>query len=824
MSIRTSRATSDRQEPHRSAQYVGVTVKFDHAITLDDDRRLLAQLESQGIALAVPRDAEVARLFRSSTPDELRALARRAEMMAPPYVAPNLLSYLRLILTTRRSAEGLLDALRRLRRVDYAYIEGPNGLASLTPQNEPRFSDQDYLHAASDGVNAEFAWRLAGGDGDGVGLWDFEWGWDLNHADLLGLNVQHMVGAPAPATHPRSAEFQGHGNAVMGTAAAQINGLGCVGIVPGISRVGLVSDWYDAAADVIGKVTVLSQRGDVLLIERTKGDENNAYLGWYSMPMEADAATFDVLQLATRCNITVVEAAGNGGHRNPELQGYQQEFRRDEDDNPVYRWIFDRDRAEFVNGSWDSGAILVAAATKDAPREPCGATTSWGTNVGNRIDCHAQGVEVVTLDVNNSYRSAGSANLFSGTSAAAAIVAGVAASIQGVARQFLGAPLAPKTLREMLRDPDNGTAPKAGYEASIGYMPDLEKIVRRPTGLALREDLFLRCDAGDDGGPGPHVLGASPDIIVCSRHAADPVSEFGSVMGTVPPRTVPSETPEGDRFAYVRIWNRGAEIAVGASVTLYRAPVATLLNPSLLNRVGSSTLPAVLQGNAPSIAGPFDITGSGGGPHALFAVAGSRGDPPPTVGITLTWERFKALLRTTAITGYEMITRPESGSSPVKTANNVASRIVVRIASGRTVTGPWMTTLAFKAPGAWDSSREMKLQWMGSLPASGVSGRMEVPLGWWQRALAVAGDPSVPGSAAPNVIVAMAPGRVYLSFAVTRPTPLLVGQFPIGIAPDMRIVLEVPTGATVNLPDAVAVRQTENGDEVGRVTWRFVEP
>ena len=62
---------------------------------------------------------------------------------------------------------------------------------------------------------------------------------------------------------------------------------------------------------------------------------------------------------------------------------------------------------------------------------------------------------------------------FGGTSAASAIVAGVAAVVQGMHRAAHGTPLAAATLRALLADPSLGTPQHTPSARLIGPMPDL---------------------------------------------------------------------------------------------------------------------------------------------------------------------------------------------------------------------------------------------------------------------------------------------------------------------------------------------------------------
>jgi hypothetical protein len=91
-------------------------------------------------------------------------------------------------------------------------------------------------------------------------------------------------------------------------------------------------------------------------------------------------------------------------------------------------------------------------------------TRSDTTNFGSRVDCFAWGANVATLDT----------ALFTGTSAASAIIAGAALVVQGVSNAR-GNALRPEALRDALKK--DGTESKDPPQDRIGVMPDLDKVL-----------------------------------------------------------------------------------------------------------------------------------------------------------------------------------------------------------------------------------------------------------------------------------------------------------------------------------------------------------
>jgi hypothetical protein len=157
------------------------------------------------------------------------------------------------------------------------------------------------------------------------------------------------------------------------------------------------------------------------------------------LPAESDSAAHTAIRLASHTRI-VVEAAGNG------------------DQN--------------LNPNWDSGAIVVGACQVTG-RGAVNCRKTATSNYGPRVNCFAWGDWVETCggpfptDI-TSYHPR-----FSGTSSAAAIIAGAAALTQSMnlARRP-GRPLSAREMRDILSDPNTGTtSPDA-----IGSMPDLKLI------------------------------------------------------------------------------------------------------------------------------------------------------------------------------------------------------------------------------------------------------------------------------------------------------------------------------------------------------------
>jgi serine protease len=224
-----------------------------------------------------------------------------------------------------------------------------------------------------------------------------------------------------------------------------------IGITKSLQRIACVGQWrpaepgdsVDPVNDITRAIAVAAasmQPGDVLLLE-AQGE----FGGLVNVAVESEPLIRDAIELATNAGRVVIEPGGNGNvNIDPLLTA-------------------------------DSGAIIVGAA------EPGSRAKTAQSSYGTRVHCYAWGDQVVTTDYHlfnkdDAYtQPCGYLAPFAGTSSAAAIIAGAALVVQGLAQAARGCRLAPAAVRAILSDPANGTAAAAG--AQIGVMPDLKKIV-----------------------------------------------------------------------------------------------------------------------------------------------------------------------------------------------------------------------------------------------------------------------------------------------------------------------------------------------------------
>lgn len=413
--------------------------------------------ELNGI-LAKYQNVTINRLFRSLNPKEIKNLGK--EIKDSDHISSNLLNYYIVETQGDIDVQALLVQFEKSSLVETAYLQEEEAPPeerlsnlSVNPYDEPRLTRQGYLEPAPLGINAPYAWSIKGGDGKGTTFVDMEYGWLFSHEDLVNQKIELMSGQ-------NKSEHHDHGTSVLGIVSAEDNNIGGIGIAPK-AKVKVVSQIRDNGmyntADAILSAVNNMQAGDILLLEAQAtyegyGDKN--YL-----PVEVKPDIFDAIRLGTNKGIIIIEAGANGGN---DLDQF-----RDRNGKQV----LNRNSPDFK----DSGAIMVGAASARVPHK-----RSYFSNYGSRVDVYGWGNAVDTTDAKprefmiNLYTSS-----FSGTSSASPIIAGAAASIQGITKTNLGKVYTPSQLRDILSDPSTGTKSNDPASDKIGVLPDLKAIVSK---------------------------------------------------------------------------------------------------------------------------------------------------------------------------------------------------------------------------------------------------------------------------------------------------------------------------------------------------------
>ncbi|MBG9717219.1 S8 family peptidase [Bacillus cereus] len=449
-----------------------IIVKFKADLDLPYEDGIEKQIQSQtndkvikDLLTEYP-DVTFTRLFTSVSPEQIQNL----EVKAPNHVSTSLLNYY--ILQNQNSGyEEIVDKLKASSLIEDAYMkkqekimppEVQSSSVALNPNNNPRFKKQGYLEAAPYGINAPFAWGIQGGNGNGITFVDMEYGWLLNHEDLLHQNIELMSGRNIN-------QHVGHGTSVLGIVSSEDNEVGNIGIAPKAKAkvISQIRDngQYNTADAILSAVNQL-EAGDVLLLEAQASFDG---YGDKYLPVEVQPDIFDAIRAGTDKGIVIIEAGANGWN---DLDQFKDRKGKQ---------VLNRNSKDFK----DSGAIMVGAGSSSFPHE-----RMWFSNYGSRIDVYGWGENV---DTTTAEQSRSAVNLytssFSGTSSASPIIAGAATLVQSIAKENLGQPYRPSELRAILSNQSTGTKSKDPYADKIGVLPDLKSILvnlgyeqRKPNG------------------------------------------------------------------------------------------------------------------------------------------------------------------------------------------------------------------------------------------------------------------------------------------------------------------------------------------------------
>jgi serine protease len=755
-----------------------VVVRFREGVQLSDRLELGDQIEEMGIGPWKKLGNEFPGLklnpvFTYLNRDDVQKLSQRAVEMDPTYKPANFGAFYYLDAPPETDLVALVKTLLSWHSIQEAYIDqaGPDPVVNAA--NDPRSVNQGYLDPAPDGIDAEYAWTFVGGDGAGQRFIDLERGWTLNHEDIAAHGATLLHGTLLDGS-------RNHGTSVLGEICAVDNTVGCVGIVPNVASVNVVSYNGSTRPDAIFAAIANLSFGDVLLLEAQVYLNNTLLLG----PIEANDAEYEAIRLATALGIIVIEAGGNGTDN-----GSTPALDMDTYTTLSGRAILNRDpnNPDFR----DSGAIIVTAATATAPHT----RLAYGPH-GKRIDCYAWGEEIDTLASNGSGSTTAYTTGFGGTSGASPIITGAALAVQGRAEAQLGYRFSPRQMRVILSNPATGTPPAATETTRISVMPNLRSIFN--TVFNAAPDVYIRDFVGDVGEPHAGAISASPDIILRPTAVVNPQATFGSGSGTENDATLGAKAEIGqDNFVYVRVLNQGGSPATNVGLTVFWSPVATLVTGDLWTLVGTTIVPNVPIGEQLTVSDAIvwqqtEIPGAG---HYCFVgLVGNSADPAPAPADFLNWDNFQRFIREN---------------------NNVTWKNFNVEDNDPDIEDPTVPkgfkALKFLAPGAPDKARYMALEFIAKLP-EGAKAMVEVPLGFYEllHKCHQLGKVSIDRKCGAAFIPVNPHGRVYFGEVL----------FPAKSRTALRLLVQIPEEHRKKAYQ-IAVRQLWEGEEVGRVTWQL---
>lgn len=750
----------------------------------------------------------------------IRALEKKAATTAFPPLH-SLTAYWRLDLREHPDlVANVVARLNNLAEVDLAYRE----LISDDPTVAGQLlaEDQGYLADAPVGISAPWAWEslqylmdlAANAWNPQVTVCDLEQGWTKDHQDFQYLNLQDPFYGANRAPDEGSTGF--HGTAVLGQlAAAGTSQLGIKGAAADLGKFVLASHYLSKTADSpfagtnghvaaailqalpappgINGASIQSgplQEGDVLLLEVQRA----------LLPTEVDDADLDAIRLASAQGIIVVEAAGNGGY---DLDAYS-----DPDTHRTLR--------RGAPGFRDSGAIFVGAARAGLPHD-----RASFSNYGSRLDCFGWGETVTTCgygDLAGTVATDFYTNVFSGTSSASPIVAGAAALVQALHKAQSDYNLRPREMRAILSDPVSGTRQGSNVPGFIGIMPDLKAIVRGR--LQLVPDVYMRRHPDDDGAtPGrDEEISSSPDILVWTG-TKDPATHFGEgPRANNPAPGTPIDPDDPDTIyeecdLYIRLRNRGRGEGK-ARVQLFASPAATLITPERWMPFASVDVEQIAEGDTLTVSSPVQVIGlPDQWPQTLadwpddivpaysflavqLSCDGASPDYAPGYEPTVMlppgppyfdWARYRSFLRGAGVTWRNV--------HPIEAADDM--------------------TLSFLFAGTPDQTRHFDFEVIQRLPA-GATVALKVPGGLAaklrQRQPWLTNGSTTVANGWPMLTLPRRP-RTTLSQVALAPGIYAPAAFQVTSNPN-----------TIRRGHSLAIRQLWRGEEVGRITWWFIDP
>ncbi|MBU8932993.1 MAG: S8 family serine peptidase [candidate division Zixibacteria bacterium] len=391
------------------------------------------------------------RLLSGVAEDRLDQI-RSSLQLSSKHALADMNAYFRIAVSDHTEAELLINSLNALDEVELAYFEPvPEPAGDIAPPTSDWVPYQDYREAAPDGVDADYANTLPGGDGAGVRIIDVEGGWQDTHEDLDAALGGLIAGSPV-----NDPSWRNHGTAVIGVMIAGDNGYGVTGICPG-ADINMVSVGTIGTAEALWTAADNLEAGDIMLIElhaagpRYNFQSRPDQLGYICM--EYWQANFDAIQYAWAKGVVVIEAGGNGAE--------------DFDDYAMYGSLFD---TTYRN----SHAIIVGAGYPAS--SPTNLERQGFSNYGERVNLQGYGSGVYTTGYGDLFDAGGDENQyytssFGGTSSASPIITGASACLQGYYEATFGTPMTSDQIRDVLVS--TGTEQLGDTSEHIGPRPDL---------------------------------------------------------------------------------------------------------------------------------------------------------------------------------------------------------------------------------------------------------------------------------------------------------------------------------------------------------------
>jgi len=369
-------------------------------------------------------------------------------------------SYFKIEISDPWEAEQIVNKYNAMPFVEYCYAEPEAEPADDIPPETPDFSAlQGYLFSAPEGVAADSLWKVPGGTGAGVHVIDIEGNWNTDHEDFAE-NIGELLGGSLNTYN----DWFNHGTATIGIIAADSNDYGITGIAYD-AQIDFVSLGNIGIAEAVDIASSYLEPGDIILIViQTPGPRYDFvptidHKGY--VPVEYFDANFDAIQMASALGIIVVAVAGNG---------YENL------DDPIYEYRFNRNFR-------DSRSIIIGAGAPPNGYFGMDRSRLDFSNYGSRVDLQGWGRSVFTTGYGDYFDGDGDTNQyytdeFSGTSAAAPMVAGAITSLQGAFKARYGTYMTAEAVRILLEttgtpqpNPTEPIGPRPNLAFALEYLP-----------------------------------------------------------------------------------------------------------------------------------------------------------------------------------------------------------------------------------------------------------------------------------------------------------------------------------------------------------------
>ena len=342
----------------------------------------------------------------------------------------------------------------------------------------------------------------------------------------------------------------------------------------------------------------------------------------------------------------------------------------------------------------------------------------------------------------------------------------------------------------------NGIQIEQSMPARVDWHDEIAQAVASV--YASLPDAYVRDNESDTGAPHTGPLSLSPDIIVKNSPVANPQDTYGESSGTKFNVDLSDNVEYGqDNYLYVRVMNRGMEVAQQVTAEVFWSEVATLITPNRWKSIGQATIPSVPPGDVLTVSGtitwPADKIPSEG--HYCFvARIGTELDPMPDPTAIQDWDAFIGFIRYRNNATWRNF--------------NVVNMIPDVQPLPEDPRG--FTELRFLAPGAPDQDRPMRLEIGAELP-DGAELLLDIPLEMLEQM-----------ERRPEEILAVDEERRTARLRIDPHRGQELGEmmFRAGSRNQLRLLAHIPEQFRTEEHELFA-RQLYEDLEVGRVTWRL---